>query len=107
MKRDGSHPKTESTATGLGVRVPYDLAPDTDNCVGPGAGGLSVSPGLRDIPPHLVPARLRPLVPGARGSDNSHVWRMGNGPFAGGPLAPGLALRPDKPGHGLVEADAP
>jgi hypothetical protein len=59
------------------------------------------------LPFFLVPRRLSHLVPGARGNDRHRVWSIGEGPFAMGPLAEALALRPDpdNPAHGFVEPD--
>jgi len=42
-------------------------------------------------------------VPDAAGDKPGDVcWMMGEGPFELGPVAEGLVLRPDRPGHGLV-----
>lgn len=95
----------------LGVRPGIDLRPDESGQVVPGTGGLSVAPGLRDLPPHLVPLRLRvPLgITSARGKDSLVVWRSGEGPFAAAPIWPSLVLRldPRSARHGLVEPQTP
>lgn len=67
---------------------------------------MSTSPSLADLPPQWVPKRLAHLREGAEGSNTNFVWRHGEGPFERGPVAPHLVLRPDSPGHGLVEPDA-
>lgn len=99
-----------SSSSTLGVRVPGglgipDIVPDSDGHVSPGTGGMSVSPSIRQLPLRLIPRRLNSLVPGAIGNNNLFVWRTGEGPFAPGPVADRLVLRPDPrgPGHGFVE----
>jgi hypothetical protein len=106
MARDGDVPRTGSNARSLGVRVPTDISPPNDGLVSPGMGGMSVSPSWRELPIYRIPRRLNHLVPGAAGNDADACWTMGTGIFENGPLTKGLNLRPDKPGHGLVEPDA-
>jgi hypothetical protein len=53
---------------------------------------MSVSENWRDLLPHLVPKRLRPLFPGAAGSNTQACWKMGTGAFAPGPLTDDLEL---------------
>jgi hypothetical protein len=106
-KADGERPLVGDSSTCLGVRVPTDIEPVADGSVHPGTGGMSVNPSLADCPPHLVPKRLRHLMPEARGSERNFVWRMGEGPYVRGPVADGLDLRPDRPGHGLVDPASP
>ena len=100
-------PKVAPTSRGLGVRVPPaakpDITPDAAGLVKPGTGGMSVSPNWRDLPYWLIPARLSHLVYGAIGRDDAACFRMGDGPFASGPVTVGLDLRVDGPTHGLVE----
>ena len=100
-------PVVGQSGTTLGVRIGTDITPDPGGQVLPGTGGMSVSPSMRTLPPQLVPRRLRALVPTARGKDYLHVWRMGTGAFAHGPVAAGLQLAPDRPGHGTVQPDQP
>jgi len=73
--------------------------------VSPSTGGMSVVPAWRSLPPYRVPARLRHLCPKARGRDDLACWKMGEGEFDDGPLAPGLTFRRDTATHGLVEPD--
>jgi hypothetical protein len=101
MTREGDRPKLGPTARTLGVR-PRDI-PVVDGSVAPGTGGMSVAPSWRDLPSHRIPRRLARLAPDAAGSNDDACWRTGEGPFGPGPVAEGLALRPDKPTHGLVE----
>jgi hypothetical protein len=106
MKQDADgKPIVGQSATALGVRVPRDIAPDAAGMVHPGKGGMSVAPHLRDLPPQRVPSRLRHLVPRATGKESMHVWIHGEGPFAASPVALGLVLAPDRPGHGSVQPD--
>ena len=96
----------------LGVRVPPDEHPDVvdpNGCVGPGGGGMFVSPRLADIHFSRVPKRLRNLVPGARGKNSDHVFRLGEGKFVSADVSPALTLRPDDghtPRHGVIEPRA-
>jgi hypothetical protein len=63
---------------------------------------MSVVPNWRVINRNRIPKRLRPIVPGARGSNNTFCFRTGNGPFVRGPFAKGLTLEPDSAKHGNV-----
>lgn len=97
MKRaDDGLPLVEATARGLGVRVPPDTRSDVDvdsagNVILNGRG-MSVAEHWRHIFPGMIPARLDDGHNGARGSDELHCWRMGEGPFVAGPLADKLQL---------------
>jgi hypothetical protein len=114
--QDGK-PVVAASADGLGVRLPPtpsstlepDIIPDANGMVNPGIGGMSVAPDWRKLPDHRIPERLRPLVPRARGKKKSlRIWKMGEGDFAAGPVAPNLLLRldPDNPDiHGFVEPE--
>lgn len=52
-------PVVTSSARGLGVRVPDDICPDAAGMVGPGLGGLSVSPGsIWNLPAHRRPRTI-------------------------------------------------
>ena len=55
---------------------------------------------------YRIPKRLRHIVPGAKGANNTFCFTMGSGPFQDGELAAGLLLIPD-PGrspvtHGVI-----
>lgn len=110
MERNGDRPRIGRSATALGVRIrvegeekPEDIPVDDSGRVSPLTGGMSVSPAWRSLPPYRVPARLRPLCPKARGRNDFFCWRMGEGEFVDGTLAPGLKFRRDTATHGLVE----
>src|SRR5437762_184390 len=93
MKSEDGRPALGSSATTLGIRIGIDIHPERDGRVGPGNGGMSVSPSLDDLPVWLVPERLRGRVWGARGRNTLFVWSMGDGPFVSNPVAEGLQLR--------------
>src|SRR5579885_2931884 len=102
-------PQVGPSARTLGARVPPDpkpdITPDSNGVVRPGTGGMSVGPAWRRLPLHRIPRRLRHLVPHAHGKDEDACWRMGDGPFADGVVAVGLALRVDSARHALVQPD--
>jgi hypothetical protein len=109
-EKDGPMVGHEHSDT-LGVReVDVQLV---DGLVHPGTGGMSVSPSKRELPPHLIPKRLRNQgYPEARRSNaksDTFPCRTGNGEFADGPFCQGLQLRIDRNDltHGLVEPDRP
>jgi hypothetical protein len=111
MTVDGESPLVVNSARGLGVRIghgPHDDIPtNTSGNVAPNTGGMSVAPAWRDLPEVRIPRRLRDKgVLFARGKDSDACWRMGEGTFAAGPLTSGLALRPDRADHGVVEPAA-
>jgi hypothetical protein len=102
MKMDEEgFPKVEQSASGLGVRpgIDVDLVGGDVQMNGM---GMSVSPSWRVISILRIPKRLRDKVPGARGSNNTHCFKYGAGPFQAGPFAAGLDLTPDSPTHGCV-----
>jgi hypothetical protein len=110
MERDGGRPRIGRSATALGVsirvereKILEDIPVDDSRRVSPSTGGMSVAPSWRSLPPYRVPARLRHLCPKARGRDDVSCWKMGEGDFEDGPLAPGLNFRRDTATHGLVE----
>jgi hypothetical protein len=114
MKMDGTRPQIGRGAALLGVRFGpnMDVNPDEQGLVGPGEGGMSVSPNPDTLPPHRLPRRLRAIFPtrfrDASGPNALHCWWMGEGPFVPDRIANGLRLRldPDKPEqHGFVEPD--
>lgn len=117
MRKDDEGRPVVASSFGLGVRVAaevgdggrFDMATDPEGKVGPDAGGMSVWSGAVSLPPSLIPKDLRAKLPYARGPANAHVYRMGSGPFQSGPVAPGLALRPEggsRARHGVVEPES-
>jgi hypothetical protein len=107
MKKDeNGFPAVEQSASGLGVRPGVDLDLDDDGTVRMNEKGMSVSPAWRVISIFRIPKRLRTIVHGARGSNNTFCFRAGDGPFQRGAFAPGLDLVPDFATHGcLVPAE--
>ena len=111
MSPDGNKPATGRGGRKLGVRVAdpaipdsrFDVTPDGEGRVAPNGGGMSVAPGFHQLPVERIPPRFRKLRPGARGNDRDRIWRHGVGSFTSGAVAEALVLRPDRPGHGLVE----
>jgi hypothetical protein len=97
MKRvtDGL-PAVGSNSKELGVRVPPnpngDIDLDENGNVVLNGKGMSVVENWRTLLPHLVPKRLKPIFPGAFGSNNLSCFRFGQGPFSPGPLNSRLAL---------------
>jgi len=112
MKQDTDKlPHVADTATGLGVRE-RDLPPDDAGHAHPGQGGMSVVScidGLRrrvakrKFPPTLVPERLHNRVPGAAGSNDLRVFRIGEGRFERGVLTESVTLEPDVDDHGTMQ----
>jgi hypothetical protein len=88
--------------TSLGVRPGGDVDLDTQNNVLVNGKGMSVAPNWRNINVNRIPKRLRPIVPGAGGSNNTFCFRAGNGAFVKGAFANGLTLEPDSATHGNV-----
>jgi hypothetical protein len=80
----------------LGARPGIDVTVDPDGHVVLNQSGMSVAPGWRDLDFHCIPRRLRPLVPGAAGSNNTSCYSLGIGPFQRGAVATGLELIPDE-----------
>jgi hypothetical protein len=110
MEKDGERPRIGRSATALGVRIRgaggttrEDISVDDSGRVSPSTGGMSVAPAWRLLPTHRIPVRLRPVCPDATGKNSLVCWRMGEGEFVDGPLAPGLNLRKDTAAHGTVE----
>lgn len=111
MCADGDSPMVGHTRNDtLGVREGVDVQPE-EGVVQPRTGGMSVSPSRADLPPHLIPKRLRSQgYPAARRGNTlpeTYPWRMGDGPFVEGQLCDRLQLRidPRDPAHGFVEPD--
>lgn len=88
--------------TSLGIRPGVDVDLDAQNNVLVNGKGMSVAPNWRDINVNRIPKRLRPIVPGAGGSNNTFCFRTGNGAFVQGAFANGLTLEPDSATHGNV-----
>lgn len=103
MKKDADDkPTVDQTATGLGVRVGTDVNIDSAGNVVLDENGMSVASRWRDLELHRIPKRLGPIVPGARGSNNTHCFTTGAGPFQRAPFAQGLELIPDTAMHAAV-----
>jgi hypothetical protein len=97
MKRaDDGLPIVGSSSKELGVRVPPNVNSDIDlNEMGGvilNGKGMSVAENWRRLLPHLIPKRLKTILAGASGSNNAACFRLGNGPFAAGPLNGRLQL---------------
>ena len=95
----------------LGARLPpdspADVQPDAEGNVARGGEGLSVAPSLKALPLRLVPERLRDRRPGARGSDDLRLFRLGEAPFQPSNIAEELELQPTSKTHGVVRPRAP
>ena len=101
MKKEADDLPTVSP-TSLGVRPGVDVDLDDQNNVQVNGKGMSVAPNWRHISRNRIPKRLRAIVPGAHGSNNTFCFRTGSGPFLQGPFAKGLTLEPDSAKHGNV-----
>ena len=88
--------------TGLGIRPGIDVDLNGVSEVLVNGKGMSVAPNWRDINVARIPKRLRTLIAGARGSNNTHCFRMGEGPFQRGNINQQLILEPDSPAHGNI-----
>lgn len=64
---------------------------------------MSVAPGWRDLPPHLIPRRLRHSCGKAQGNNKLQCWRFGDGPFRNEDLTSELCLDVDSATHGTVQ----
>lgn len=103
MKKNADDkPTVDQTATGLGVRPGTDINPDAAGNVVLDGNGMSVAPGWRELELHRIPKRLGTIVPGARGSNNTHCFTTGIGAFQRGPFAQGLELIPDTNDHAVI-----
>lgn len=80
----------------LGARSGIDITVDAAGSVVLDASGMSVAPAWRDLDFTRIPKRLKHLVPGAAGSNTTHCFTMGIGPFQNGMVAKGLELIPDQ-----------
>lgn len=106
-KADDEKPVAGATSSSLGVRIPggsqkADIDVDEKGLVILNSKGMSVSPGLRDLPSFCIPERLRDKFPDATGSNKSFCFSMGEGPFVNGPLTVDLDFVVDTAKHGLV-----
>ena len=85
-----------SGSSELGVRLSpnpnADIEVDNDGNVILNENGMSVVENWRSLLPHLVPKRLKPIFPGATGSNKLACFRFGEGPFSPGPLNDRLSL---------------
>jgi hypothetical protein len=125
MREEGDHPMIGHVDNDrLGVREKVvgadgkergDIKP-VEGIVYPETGGMSVGPSKDELPPHLIPKRLRrqegPYYKAARSNNKPETfpWRMGEGPFITAPFCDGLHFRPDPNDpqcHGLVEPNRP
>ncbi len=101
MRKDPDGLPTVSR-TSLGVRPGVDVDLDAQSNVLVNGKGMSVAPNWRDINVNRIPRRLRPIVSGAGGSNNTFCFRTGTGAFVQGAFANGLTLEPDSATHGNV-----
>jgi hypothetical protein len=92
-KADDGKPVVDVSGKGLGVRgtpvigvVDVDL--DHSGNVILNGKGLSVAPAWRGLPYFLVSKRLQAAFPGARGSRDLFVLRLGTPPLPMGQLLP-------------------
>jgi hypothetical protein len=97
MKKAGDDlPVVGSNAKELGVRVPpnpnADVDLDDQGNVLLNGKGMSVAQNWRNLPPHLVPRRLRTILSSAAGSDQLACYKLGDGPFQAGPINDRLIL---------------
>jgi hypothetical protein len=89
-----------SSSAELGARSGMDITVHAGNVVLDG-GGMSVAPDWRKLPFTRIPRRLRSIVPGATGANNTSCFTMGIGSFQRGVIAKGLELIPDQ-GQGPI-----
>src|SRR5438309_680851 len=99
-EKDGL-PVIGRSARALGVRVPEDIAADSAGNVGPGCGGMSVSPET----PWKVPNHRRPrgMGRGSTGPAGDFIYEIDGAPVA----QVGLRVRPDvshPDRHAFIEA---
>lgn len=103
MRQDADGgPTVARSSSALGIRPGGDIDLDANGSVIANGKGMSVSPAWRDISILRIPKRLRTIVPGARGSNNTFCFRAGAGSFQHGPFAAGLELTPDSTKHGCI-----
>ena len=102
MRKDAADGKPALGDRDLGVRPGIDVDIDALNNVLVNGKGMSVAPNWRNINRHRIPKRLRSIVPGAVGNNNTFCFRTGSGAFVQGAFAHGLTLEPDSATHGNV-----
>jgi hypothetical protein len=107
MTVDGGKPMVGDKSNKLGIRPGRDIPVDGAGNVAPRTGGMSVAPRWRDLPPFLIPKRLKHLAPEARGSKDLACWTMGVGPFEAASVSDRLEPRPSGTRHGVVEPNQP
>jgi hypothetical protein len=92
-----NRPVVGSTSSSeLGARPGVDITIDAAGSVALDASGMSVAPEWRVLPFTRIPRRLKHIVAGATGANNTSCFTMGGGPFQGGVIANGLELIPDQ-----------
>ena len=116
MYGQGGKPRVGDAWCELGVRppgrmwpsgkpVPADVDVDANGNVLLNKKGMSVFRSLADLPrlfSKLVPIHLAGKIRGAAGPIGTHIWTMGQGVFASGPLTSKLELRESGTQHGNV-----
>jgi len=85
-----------TSSSELGARPGIDITVDAAGSVVLDSSGMSVAPEWRVIDFTRIPRRLRHIVPGATGANNTSCFTMGAGPFQSGVIANGLELIPDQ-----------
>ncbi len=101
-KDDDGFPTLQQSASALGVRPGVDLEFNPQGNVLVNGKGMSVNPAWRVISILRIPRRLRNIMPGARGPNNTFCFRTGTGSFQQGDFAAGLTLEPDSAMHGNI-----
>jgi hypothetical protein len=95
-------PTVEQSASAIGVRPGIDIDVDALGNTVVNGKGMSVSPSWKNIPLSRIPKRLRGIVLGARGSNNTFCFKTGVGLFQQGAFDTGLILEPDSATHGCI-----
>lgn len=97
MRRDEENLPIVGTenSSQLGARQGIDIHMDDAGRVLLDHSGMSVAPRWQDLDLTRIPRRLRALVPGALGANNTSCFRLGAGPFQRGKVNQGLELIPD------------
>ena len=105
MKKDTDDlPSLGSSSTSLGVRLAdFDIDPVTGMVLVTN-NGASISPSCRQLPQAFRPTKF----PGGLGTKNVFCFRMGEGTWEQGILAPSLEAVPDgpsNPNHGVIRPE--
>ncbi|HEX4129581.1 MAG TPA: hypothetical protein VHZ24_06030 [Pirellulales bacterium] len=107
MLNEASRPLVGEKDNMLGARIPpyepQDIVPDADRLVHPNTGGMSVVKNWRKLPALLIPIRLQPEHPPARGSDSMAIFRYLDREIDSGILATDIYLRWGRKAHGTIE----